>query len=270
MLDLMFITNEPRIAEYAEKAGVGRIFVDLESLGKKERQKNRDTYISNHKLEDISIIKNAVNSVPVMVRVNPINPNSSNEIEECIRRGADILMLPMFTTVEEVRIFTNIINGRARVCLLLETPQALVRIHDIVKSSGVDEIHVGLNDLHLGMKLDFMFELLSGGIVDYIADTVKNNNIKFGFGGIAKLGQGIVPAELILGEHYRIGSEMTILSRTFRKDADTFDALNKEIQKIKLFEKNIIDSWDNDRFTQNRKCLENQIKGYLNELSKGR
>ena len=39
MLDLMFITNEPQMAENAERAGIGRIFIDLESQGKRERQK---------------------------------------------------------------------------------------------------------------------------------------------------------------------------------------------------------------------------------------
>jgi len=37
-LKLMFITNSPTIARIAQNAGVDRIFVDLEKLGKDERQ----------------------------------------------------------------------------------------------------------------------------------------------------------------------------------------------------------------------------------------
>ena len=36
-LKLMYITNRPEIAQIAETAGVDRIFVDLEYIGKKDR-----------------------------------------------------------------------------------------------------------------------------------------------------------------------------------------------------------------------------------------
>lgn len=262
MLDLMFITNEPQMAENAERAGIGRIFIDLESQGKRERQKNKDTYISDHSLKDINSIHNVIKKIPIMVRVNPYNENSIFEIEECIVRGADILMLPMFSNVDEVDKIVKIIRGRTKLCLLLETPQALVRIHDIVKIAGIDEIHIGLNDLHLGMQLDFMFELLNGGIIDYLAEILHKQKIKFGFGGIAKIGQGIIPAEVIIGEHYRLGSQMTILSRAFRKDADTFIKLNKEIEKIRKYE-SIVKNWSREEFEKNKFFLDFCIKEYL-------
>ena len=53
-----------------------------------------------------------------------------------------------------------IVNKRVKTCLLLETSQALCRLDDILTLEGIDEIHIGLNDLHLSMGLDFMFELL--------------------------------------------------------------------------------------------------------------
>lgn len=37
-LSLMYITNKPQIAEIAESAGVDRIFVDMEYIGKADRQ----------------------------------------------------------------------------------------------------------------------------------------------------------------------------------------------------------------------------------------
>ena len=39
MLKLMYITNKPAIAKIAADAGVDRIFIDMEVLGKAERQK---------------------------------------------------------------------------------------------------------------------------------------------------------------------------------------------------------------------------------------
>ena len=57
MLDLMYITNNPDVAVIAQKNGVNRIWIDLETLHKEERQHNLDTVKSRHKIEDIPRIK---------------------------------------------------------------------------------------------------------------------------------------------------------------------------------------------------------------------
>ena len=49
----MYITNSPDVALIAQKYGVQRIWIDLETLGKEERQKNRDTVKSQHSIKDI-------------------------------------------------------------------------------------------------------------------------------------------------------------------------------------------------------------------------
>jgi len=172
----------------------------------------------------------AVPDAQILVRVDPLYDGTHEEIDAVIGAGADIVMLPMFTSASEVVTFLELVNQRAQTSLLVETPQALVRIDDILEhSSRIDEIHVGLNDLHLGMKLDFMFELLSGGIIEYLAERVRAASVRFGFGGIARLGEGKVPAELILSEHVRLGSEMVILSRSFRGRAQNLKDLQSEI-----------------------------------------
>ena len=60
MLNLMYITNNPSLAQYAVQAGVNRIFVDLEILGKYERQGHKDTLISKHSIEDIAQVREAI------------------------------------------------------------------------------------------------------------------------------------------------------------------------------------------------------------------
>lgn len=42
-LKLMYITNDPEIAQVIELAGVDRIFVDMEYIGKSDRQGGMDT-----------------------------------------------------------------------------------------------------------------------------------------------------------------------------------------------------------------------------------
>lgn len=48
MLKLMYITNDPAVAKIAADAGVDRIFIDMEVLGKAERQGGMDTVQSHH------------------------------------------------------------------------------------------------------------------------------------------------------------------------------------------------------------------------------
>lgn len=213
---LMQITKSVEHAVRAAEAGVDRIFIDLEWIGKEERQGHLDTHRAHHSIDDISAVRAALPRTEIMVRVNPVYDGTISEINQAIDAGADRLMLPMFTTVEEVGAFVSAVSGRAPITLLLETPQAAARVDAFLNfSDEIDEIHVGLNDLHLGLGLDFMFELVSGGLVEYLGDKIRAAGVRFGFGGVASIGAGLVPAELVIGEHVRLGSEMVILSRGF-------------------------------------------------------
>jgi len=224
-MEFIYITNDPEIAVYAQDSGVDRIMIDLEYMGKGERQGHLDTVKSNHSLQDIEKVKSNLHRSKLQVRVNPIHEGFEREINEVIQRGADIVMLPMFKSKWEVERFISIVNGRANNSLLLETSQALVRIDDILEIDGINEVYIGLNDLYLSMGLDFMFELLSGGIVEYAVNKIKKKGIPFGFGGIARLGTGIVDASLILSEHVRLGSQIVILSRAFREGVKSLNEL---------------------------------------------
>ena len=215
-LQMMYITNNPEVAKIAEKYSVDRIWVDLEQIGKKERQGGMDTVQSMHSVEDVRKIRNSiVGKAKLQVRVNPIHHGSQNEIERVIADGADIIMLPFFSTVDEVGNFIKMVGGRARTCLLLETIGAEQRIDEILDIPGIDEVHIGLNDLHLQYHQKFMFELLANGKVEEICRKIRSKGIPYGFGGIAKLDEGMLPARHIIAEHYRLGSVMAILSRSF-------------------------------------------------------
>ncbi|MBQ2618832.1 MAG: aldolase [Oscillospiraceae bacterium] len=221
MLKLMYITNRPEIAQIAETAGADRIFVDMEFLGKDERQKGLDTVKSHHTLGDVAAIKAAVVSAEVLVRVNPIHdalPNymsSKEEIDATVAAGADIIMLPYFKTVGEVETFLRLVGGRSKTMLLVETPEAVEHIDEIIQLPGIDEVYIGLNDLSLGYGKKFMFELLADGTVEQLCFKLRQKGIFYGFGGIASLGNGMLPSEYVIKEHYRLGSRCVILSRSF-------------------------------------------------------
>lgn len=214
-LKLMYITNKENIAKIAENSGVDWIFVDLEINGKDQRQGHLDTVISRHSIDDVKKIKQVLTASKLLVRVNPIYEGSKEEIDRVINDGCDIVMLPFFKTKEEVKTFVDIVDGRVEVCLLIETPEAVENIDSILTVQGINYIHIGLNDLHLGYNMKFMFELLTDGTVDKLCKKIKAKGIDYGFGGIARLRYGTLSAEYVIAEHYRLGSSMAILSRSF-------------------------------------------------------
>ena len=264
-LQMMYITNNPQIARITEKYSVNRIWVDLEQIGKKERQGGMNTVQSTHTIEDVYIIRNSIEGVAsLQVRVNPIHDKSQQEINQVIEYGADIVMLPFFTTADEVRKFVSMVDGRARTCLLLETIGAEQNLDQILEIPGVDEIHIGLNDLHLQYHMQFMFELLANGKVEEITKRIKARGIPYGFGGIAKLDEGMLPARHVIAEHYRLGSSMAILSRSFYDSwiADDLEEVERTFKyglgEIREYEQRL-ESESEAFFEHNRQVVQREV-----------
>lgn len=267
----MYITNREDVAIVAQKYGVDRIWVDLETLGKEERQGKIDSVKSKHSIDDIKKIVKHLNNSEMLVRINPINPNSENEINKVIEAGADIIMLPMWKSCSEVRKFLDFVNNRVKTTLLLETKEAVECLDDVLRNGGFDEIHIGLNDLHLSYNLSFMFELLVNGTVEEICKKIKNYNIPYGFGGIAKIGEGSLPAEKIIMEHYRLGSTRAILSRSFcnvekTSNIDDIEAVFKEnMKKQREFEEKVL-STTQKNLLDNKKEIEKCVSKIVEKI----
>lgn len=251
-LKLMYITNNPAVACIAQDNGVDRIWIDLEKLGKNERQRGMNTVVSNHTLADIRNIKPILKTSELLVRVNPWNRDSADEIDEVINAGADILMLPMWKTPEEVKQFVTAVDGRCRTILLLETKEAMDCLDEVLEIPGTDEFFIGLNDLHISLGMHFMFEPLANGIVDELIGKIRKKNIPYGFGGIAALGSGEIPAERLIMEEYRLGCTGTVLSRSFCntdrvKDINEIEKIfSVNLPKIRNFEREIAESVDRE------------------------
>lgn len=229
MFMFYFITNNPEMAVFAVQNGVDRIFVDLEIIGKELRQGHLSTVISRHSIDDVAAVRKAIQTGELVVRINPVNPGTALEIDQVIAAGADIIMLPMFSGPDEVRFFCSHVAGRAKTILLVETVAAMDSLSECVSVEGVNEVHIGLNDLHLDLGQTFMFEPLAAGLVDRMAEILRNSMIPFGFGGIARIGEGLLPAELILAEHARLGSTAVIISRTFHRNAASVAEIREQM-----------------------------------------
>lgn len=244
-LKLMYITNDLDVDLIAQKYGVDRVWIDLETIGKEERQKGLDAVKSHHTVEDIRTIKPHLTTSEMLVRVNHWFEGSVDEIEAVIAAGADMIMLPYWKTVGEVKSFVETVNGRCKTTLLLETKEAVECIDEVLNLGGFDEIHIGLNDLHLSYGMTFMFELLADGTVEMLCEKFRGAGLPYGFGGIARLGHGELRAENVIKEHYRLGSTRAILSRSFCdidkiEDKTIVDQLfGYEMNRLKEFEREV-------------------------------
>jgi hypothetical protein len=226
----LFITADRDIALHAESCGVDAIFVDMETRGKVQRQGHLDTHKAAHSLADVSALAPILSRAELMVRINPPWEGTSQEVHDAIAAGATRLMLPMFSHAIEVAAFKQA-AGTTPVTLLVETAAALARLPVILTLIGPqDRVHFGLNDLSLEMGLGFLFEVLSGRLLDGPAALCREAGIPFGIGGIGRIGQGDLPANWILGEHARLGSEWVILSRAFHGRAASVAELQAQIE----------------------------------------
>jgi len=215
MIELLQITNDPEFARRCDALEGVRIFVDLERLGKAQRQAGRNTFISVHETEDVGRVRQVLRRSRLMVRVNPLNPGTPAEVEAVLGQGADCLMLPMFFSAAQLKAFCALVAGRVPVIPLLETAEALESLDEWIDTPGLGELFLGLNDLHVSLGCRFMFEPLAMGLVERVAGAAKARGLRFGFGGIARLDEGLLPGRDVLAEHLRLGSSAVILSRTF-------------------------------------------------------
>lgn len=238
MLELIQITNDPAFARRCDALDGFRLMVDLERLGKAERQAGRNTFISVHEIDDVARIKRVLRRSRLMVRVNPLNPGTAAEVNAVVAAGADLLMLPIFTRAAELREFSSIVAGRLPIVPLLETRGALECLDDWIATPGLWEVFVGLNDLHLSMGHRFMFEPLALGFVDTVAQAAQRQGLRFGFGGIARVDEGLLPGRDVLAEHLRLGSGSVILSRTFHR-GDEADSFEDEVARLRSAEKQL-------------------------------
>jgi hypothetical protein len=226
---LTMITNDVGLAADADRAGVNRVGIDLEFLGKTERQRGSGARLSQHDWDDMSRIAPCLNHADLFVRINPGHSGTAAEIETALALGAEVLMLPSFRTTAEVATFVRIVRGRARVSILVEMAPAAVRIREILDVRGIDEVMLGLNDLHLQFGVANQFEVLASPLLDMLAGEVLRKGIPLAVGGVGRVGDTAlpVPTDLVHAQYPRLRATGAWLARSFGNanlSSDQFDA----------------------------------------------
>lgn len=222
----LMIVDDPTIAGFISKHGVHRLFVDLEIMGKHERQGHLDTVQSVQTVDTVSRIRAGATDGHLMVRINPFHDGTASEIDEVIARGADSVMLPMFHDYDTLAAFLDVLNDRIEAVPLFETVGSIAALPTIIERLPVSTLHFGLNDLSLERGDKMIFSPLANDVLEDASQALKTKGIPFGMGGIARASEGNIPPEMLLGEHVRLGSSAAILSRSFHRQAKTLEELN--------------------------------------------
>lgn len=210
-------TNDVDLARRADAAGVQRIGVDLDRLGKAERQRGRGTWISPHTAADLGAVRPALGRARLFARVNRLHAGSEAEIAAVLAAGAEVLMLPMVATADEAARFVRLVDRRALVVLLVECREAIERLPDLVAVEGVGEVHLGLNDLAISLGLPNRWLVLAGDVVMEAVAVVRRAGLRLGLGGIGRVDDGTlpIPSDLIYAEYARTGATGALLARSF-------------------------------------------------------
>ncbi|WP_139557046.1 aldolase/citrate lyase family protein [Methylotetracoccus oryzae] len=232
---LTLITDDPALARSGVMAGIDRIGLDLEIIGKNERQGGMGTRISAHDIDRLPLIRETIGDHPLFVRVNPIHEQSPEEVERVIGGGATHVMLPYFHRPDEARRFADLVAGRATTVLLVETAAALYFIEELVCLPGIDEIHVGLTDLKLSMKIRSRFETLTSWMLERASEIVHAVGLPLHVGGVARIDDASlpIPSDLLNAQYPRLGATGALVSRSFTSPVPTAQALTESVRRFR-------------------------------------
>jgi hypothetical protein len=178
--------------------------------------------VSPHTTADLARVGAALRRADLFVRVDPLHDGTASQVDAVAGLGTRVVMLPMIETPADAARFVGMVDGRMRVVLLVETAAALAAVGDLAAVPGVDEIHVGLNDLALSLGFASRWQALAGDRLAVAARAVHRAGRRFGFGGIGGVDDDAlpIPADLIYAEYGRLGATAALIARAFPTDGD--------------------------------------------------
>lgn len=183
---LTLVTRDPAWAAAGATAKVEYIGVDIERLGKAERQNHiKNARINDHELGHLDAIAKTAPGVSLFARLNPLHSGTESEIEDALQRGVTALMLPQFHSAAPLREFFDIVAGRARVIPLLEDVAAMDDLDEILTLCANDELMFGINDFSRSLRLGHPMRMALHPDMEAVARAAKAKSVPFGWGGIA-------------------------------------------------------------------------------------
>jgi hypothetical protein len=225
--ELLLFSVDAEFIRKAVGAGVAGIIVDWECASKRERQAGADTEINRHTVADLHRVRRATDA-RVICRINGTNPDSATEVEQAIDAGADELLVPMVRCAGDVERILDLVRGRCRVGILIETQAAVTRARELC-GLPLSRVYVGLNDLAIDRGVRNIFEAVADGTVAAVRSACA---VPFGFAGLTLPDAGApIPCRLLIGEMVRIAAQYSFLRRSFHRDVEGRD-LATEVPRL--------------------------------------
>ena len=231
-IELLWISNSIPDIRNAIDAGIDWIFLDIETYGKDSRQP-AGSFVSNHTIEDVKAIRAAFPDAKILLRINPLQKTTEEEVNRAVDAGINAIMLPFFKTIREVNEVLDLIGGRCAFWPLVETLEACeMVIRGELSGEAIARIHVGLNDLRLQLGCNFMFSPLLDPRVRNAIEHLRCSDRNFGIGGVSTLDSGLLTGRDVLSLHHFLGSSAVILSQDFRRIVKA-GGLSAEVSRIR-------------------------------------
>lgn len=224
--------------EKSSKRRPGAVIVDWESGSKHERQETSQQLIgisTNLTHDEGDGVENArrLGFERVICRINGLNPDSPAEVERVIDQGGTDVLLPMWRTLEEVHELQDLVRGRARIGLMIETSGAL-RAARQLRAVAPSFAFIGLVDMAIDRGTKSIFSPILDGTLAAVVDDL--GDVPFGFGGLTLPDRGEpIPSRLFVGEMLRLGAAFSVMRRSFFRDVpvarsgDAIEEINKAI-----------------------------------------
>jgi len=225
----VFYSNLDLICQSIE-ASVQGVVIDLEHKGKGNRQNPYNTQISTHTVQDLKDLRNEISSY-IICRINGGRYLDQDEIIKVIDSGADEILIPMVTSLDEIDYVSKIVNNQICVSVMIETNEG-INIAKEINSYSISRVFVGLNDLAISRNSRNIFMPLVDGTLDSLR---PNFTVPFGVAGLTHPYSGYpIPCKMLINEMKRLNCSFGFLRRSFYKDLgkysqkEIFSALRNE------------------------------------------
>lgn len=226
--------------EKSPKRRPGAVIVDWESGSKHERQESSQRLIgitTNLTNDEADGVENArrLGFDRVICRINGLNADSPAEVERVIDQGGTDVLLPMWQDLDEVRALEDLVRGRARIGLMIETSGAL-RAARQLRAIAPSFAFIGLVDMAIDRGTSSIFSPIIDGTLSAVVEDL--GDVPFGFGGLTLPDKGEpIPSRLFVGEMLRLGAAFSVMRRSFFRDVpvahsgDAIEEINKAIAR---------------------------------------
>jgi hypothetical protein len=215
-LELLLFTHDSAYARAAVDGGMDAIVVDWEWRGKSGRQAGRDTEINRGTEDDLARMRDALDERATLIcRINNWEEVREHEVERAVALGADEIWLPMVRELATVSAVLRQLAGRARLGVQVETADAL-DLGAALQALDLARVYIGLNDLHIDLGRDSLFDPLADGTVQRFRDSYGG---RFGVAGFTHPALGRpIGCRLLLAEMAQLQCSFAVARRSFRAD----------------------------------------------------